>query len=139
LRGKEGGGRTESDGQGKLPAHVAVTGGRDEAAGGGVEGEEGGADDGVLVREVVPGCEAVGVEEGALPWGEGGDTDWGVAGAGDVGEGGEDDWRWRWGGGERESERAEDGDAEGEAMEHSLGREDASSVEGQWNREMRVC
>lgn len=97
MRGKEGGGRTESDGQGKLPAHVVVTGGRDEAAGGGVEGEEGGADDGVLVREVVPGCEAVGVEEGALPWGEGGDTDWGVAGAGDVGEGREDDWRWRWG------------------------------------------
>jgi len=26
------------------------------------------------VCEVVPGCEAVGVEEGALPWGEGGDT-----------------------------------------------------------------
>jgi len=78
--GREGGGREGGApkvidrGSFQRPAHVAVTVGRDEAAGGGVEGEKGGADDGVLVCEVVPGCEAVGVEEGALPWGEGGDT-----------------------------------------------------------------
>lgn len=92
---RKGGGRTESDRQGQFPAHVAVTVGRDEAAGGGVEGEKGGADDGVLVCEVVPGGEAVGVEEGALPWGEGGDTGWKDAGSGDVGVGREGDWEAR--------------------------------------------
>lgn len=100
VRGKGGRGRTEGCGEGQFPAHVAVTAGRGhEAARGGVEGEEGGEDDGVLVGEVVPGCEAVGIEQRALPWGEGRDTGWADAGSGGVGLEGKGCWKWRWGSG----------------------------------------